>query len=87
MNNESPNGLINISTSPATRREFLGKLTKTLIGGGGLIGGVGIPLSALACPTGQANTCSSGNNCTTGYEVCTTFNVCDPNTCTATNQC
>ncbi|MGO8677952.1 MAG: twin-arginine translocation signal domain-containing protein [Limisphaerales bacterium] len=33
---------------PSTRRDFLQKVTKSVLGGGLLIGGVGLPTAALA---------------------------------------
>jgi len=74
--NPSPDG-------GTTRRDFLQKATKAIIGGGVLIGGLTVPMPARASPCTECNT--SAHSC--GAEVCETYNVCTTDECTTQDKC
>ncbi len=76
-----------------TRRDFLQRATRAVIGGGILVGALAAPMRAMAC-TGSSNTCSE-DACPTGdtcvSNACTKANYCaqtsGDNTCTASDGC
>ena len=49
----SRDGVVGRPATAGTRREFLGKVTRSIIGGGILVGGVMGPRTALADCNGQ----------------------------------
>jgi hypothetical protein len=98
MNNQKNGGEAgrNSSGQPGgTRREFLGKITKSLIGGGVLITALTAPRVAKAsgctvCDTDYnecyEDTCDTANIC--GTNACSEQDTCtSSNTCTSTDNC
>jgi hypothetical protein len=104
MNNQKNGGEADQNSTGqtgGTRREFLGKITKSLIGGGILITALATPRVAKAsgcteCDTNynecEGDTCDVSNVCgwnTCNYtDTCTATNTCSSNnTCNSTNTC
>ena len=72
-----------------TRRDFVQRAAKTVIGGGFLIGAIIGPTRAMATCSGPTNTCSAdqcspSNTC--NNDTCSTSNGCESNAC-GTNTC
>ncbi len=83
-----------------TRRDFLQQITKTVIGGGLLIGAVTMPTRTMAgvcwkCDN-QSNSCNNSDSCGSdscgtdsciSSDACSTTNSCISDNCTGSNQC
>ena len=77
----SGNAVIKGPAAPETRREFLGKVARSIIAGGVLVGWL------TPSQTAPAGCGPPGNVCLASDDVCPLSNTCIEHTCPAADEC